>query len=246
MMTELSLVYHNKKFDYEFSSIIINITMIGLLSSLFGTSSPVQPANNNPLRLGGVVAGVALAVTAGLFTWRSPGVTFKSTFSKFIRKNIKAPTAGDHANAIKNANIPPAEITTPAIPKLSADSLFARAKALPEIPIPTLETVSHLDRERLVSGNDVAAFVAKKLSQQIFIYPGIGRLSYLGDKLNDREDPDKLVKVLETRIGSGEVFLGAARTGSLVSCLLPSEALLYTLPNIQKIVDAKKTSCVSC
>jgi hypothetical protein len=64
--------------------------MIGLLSTLFGTSTAPQPPNNNPLRLGGVVAGVALAVTAGLFTWRSPSVIFKSTFSNLIKKKYQS------------------------------------------------------------------------------------------------------------------------------------------------------------
>jgi hypothetical protein len=193
-----------------------------------------------------MVAGVALAVTAGLFTWN------KQNPSNFVYKFMRETKPGS-ASAVKNPYLKEIvdkaiEIAKPitSVPPETEVKVSAPQEnkvvnlTLPKVPHPSLESVHHLDRERLVSGDDVAGFVARKFCNQIFVYPGSGGERYLGDKLKDVKDDDKLVKVLETRVGAGEVIVGAAETGSLVSCLLPSEALIYTLPTLSKIVVGKK------
>jgi len=168
----------------------------------------------------------------------TPETTIESTKEKtketelVIRHGLGDDSVKEVINQVKKAEI--------ALVQVKPDRL-----GTPKLRHSDLWTTSHLDRERLVSGNDLLSFVAYQLSDSLFIYPGIGGQNYLGHNLVNipekvTSENHKIVKVLETRIGAGDVLLGSALNDSLVSCLLPSEALLHTLPNLEKLVRLRK------
>lgn len=251
-----------------------------MLHLFSGIAGGLAKSQDNNLKVGGVIASVALAITAaGIITWKQNAINLKSGFysnnviknilkTSFRQKNsatsldsksngILANTANGldtRSNGVVIGNEDKGKLEKNGHHRKDHNGIsngFSVKDFKKEVvcakTVSPLFTVDEKDNKRLVDGNDCASYVAFNFSDHIFVYPGTGGKKYFGDSVNswienrDSEiQEEKIVKVLETRIGAGEVIQGASLTDSLVSALLPSESLNYLLPSIQRVVSYKK------